>query len=470
LVHHSDETQNSLPALIFASYSHQDETLHDELAKHLKPLEREGMIRPWHDRRITAGKEFAAVIDAELNRADIILLLVSPDFVASEYCWGKEMLRAMERHDAGEAVVVPIILRPIDWHKTPFGKLLALPKDGKPITTWLNRDDAFLNVAQGIRDVVSHLPRQDQKRATPDVTLRSVAHTTDYCATVVEVDIRNPTSESDQITRSSIEIPSLGIILEHAPGPPNLHFGAPWLERVPITIAAKKLTRGCLYFPGGDELRGGLPSEPLNAKLKLEFFIGAPVEREIEIYTLDTLQNMKENPRLTSAKPPSPAAKLKSAFDRREAEREKQQQTLHRQAERENAALATAPKEFEALAETLRSKGEALNEEHIRGMPILKFEPVNHRLDAGSTYSIEVSPYAQMRSCTVTVRIGLHPNAHQSHAELPKVRTVAQEFRADVEDGEFSWRDNEGRKWKAEEITDFALDKLIDLLTSEHEY
>jgi hypothetical protein len=455
---------------MFASYSHQDEALHDELAKHLKPLEREGLISPWHDRRITPGAEFAAVIDAELNQADIILLLVSPDFVASEYCWGKEMLRAMERHNAGEAVAVPIILRPTDWHNTPFGKLLALPKDGKPITTWPNRDDALLTVAQGIRDVVSHLRRQDRQRAIREIKVRSVAHTTDYCATVVEVDIANPTSESDQIIRSSLEIPSLGVELEHAPGPSNLHFGAPWLERVPITIPAKKLTRGCLYFRGGNEVLEGLHSQPLKAKLKIEFFIGSPIEREIEIYTLKTLQDIKQNPGLTGGKVPSPAEKLKSAFDRRVAEREKRQQTVQRQAERENAALTAASKEFEILAETLRSKGEALNEQHIAGMPILKFEPVNHRLDAGSTFSIELSPLAQMRSFTVTVRIGLHPNAAQSHAELPKVRTVSQEFLADVEDGEFSWRDNQGRKWTAEQIIDTALDRFADLLTSEHEY
>src|SRR5215471_17053433 len=106
---------NNFPrVVIFTSYSHKDEDRHDELHKHLKPLEREGLIEPWHDREIPAGKEFATTIDSKLEQADVILLLVSPDFIASDYCWSKEMLRAMERHEAGAAVVIPIILRPVD--------------------------------------------------------------------------------------------------------------------------------------------------------------------------------------------------------------------------------------------------------------------------------------------------------------------------------------------------------------------
>ncbi len=145
------------PIEVFVSYSHRDEVLHDELAKHLRPLEREGVIQRWHDRRLTAGTEFGDEIDVLLNRAGIILLLVSPDFIASEYCWSKEMKRAMERHEAGEARVVPVILRPVDWHNTPFGKLLALPKDGKAVTSWTDRDTALLDVAKGIRAVASEV-------------------------------------------------------------------------------------------------------------------------------------------------------------------------------------------------------------------------------------------------------------------------------------------------------------------------
>ncbi|WP_169617268.1 COR domain-containing protein [Nodosilinea sp. P-1105] len=138
---------------LFYSYSHKDETLRDELETHLKLLQRQGLIQPWHDRRILPGDEWAGDIDDNLNRADIILLLISADFIASDYCYDLEMKRAMERHQAGEARVIPIIVRPTDWKDTPFSKLQCLPKDGKAVTQWVNRDGAWLNVEQGIKQV-----------------------------------------------------------------------------------------------------------------------------------------------------------------------------------------------------------------------------------------------------------------------------------------------------------------------------
>jgi hypothetical protein len=142
---------------VFISYSHSDEELYERLARHLKPLEYEGAIRPWRDRQITAGRDFSAEIVAELATAGAILLLVSPDFIASEFCWGVEMKRAMARHESGGARVVPIILRPVDWQRSPFGKLLALPKDGKPVTLWNNQDEALVDVAKSIRRMVDDL-------------------------------------------------------------------------------------------------------------------------------------------------------------------------------------------------------------------------------------------------------------------------------------------------------------------------
>ena len=128
-----------------------------ELVKHLSLLQRQGVITAWHDRKITAGTEWAGAIDAHLQSAQIILMLVSADFMTSDYCYDVEMQRAMARHEAKEARVIPVILRPVDWQAAPFGKLQALPKDGKPITTWPNQDDAFVNVARGIRAVAQEL-------------------------------------------------------------------------------------------------------------------------------------------------------------------------------------------------------------------------------------------------------------------------------------------------------------------------
>jgi hypothetical protein len=139
---------------VFFSYSHKDEDLRNELAIHLSILERDGVISGWCDRQISAGKEWANEIDARMNIASIILLLVSSDFIASDYCWNIEMKRAMERHKAGEACVIPVILRPVNWERAPFGRLQALPKNAKPVTSWGNRDEAFLDISQGIEAVV----------------------------------------------------------------------------------------------------------------------------------------------------------------------------------------------------------------------------------------------------------------------------------------------------------------------------
>ncbi len=145
------------PIEVFFSYAHEDEALRDELAKQLKLLQRQGTISTWYDRGIGAGQEWAGQIDEHLESAGIILLLVSPDFLASDYCWDVETKRAMERHEARQARVIPVILRPCDWTSAPFGQLQALPKDAKPITSWTNRDEAFLDVARSIRSVAQSL-------------------------------------------------------------------------------------------------------------------------------------------------------------------------------------------------------------------------------------------------------------------------------------------------------------------------
>ena len=119
---------------VFFSYSHRDEDLRDELEIHLSALKRQGVIETWNDRRIGAGKDFEAEIDSNLESAQIILLLVSANFIASDYCYDIEMKRAMERHSNEEARVIPVILHPCLWERTPFGKLLATPPDGKPIS------------------------------------------------------------------------------------------------------------------------------------------------------------------------------------------------------------------------------------------------------------------------------------------------------------------------------------------------
>jgi hypothetical protein len=149
-------------ATLFFSYSHRDEALRNELEVHLSMLKRQGILETWHDRRITAGEEFDRTISKNLEAADIILLLVSPDFLASDYCYNTEMQRSLERHERNESCVIPIILRPCDWRHAPFSKLLVMPKDGKPVSKFSSQDDAFLEVVTAIRQVVSQRePRQE---------------------------------------------------------------------------------------------------------------------------------------------------------------------------------------------------------------------------------------------------------------------------------------------------------------------
>ncbi len=139
----------------FISYSHKDEPLRNELESHLSMLKRSGVIETWHDRRIIAGSELDSAISEQLEAAQIIMLLISSDFLASNYCYDIEMGRALEMHKEGKAVVVPIILRPCDWHASPFGGLMATPTDGLPVTKFPNQDEAFTNIVKEVRRVAA---------------------------------------------------------------------------------------------------------------------------------------------------------------------------------------------------------------------------------------------------------------------------------------------------------------------------
>lgn len=152
---------------VFFSYSHADEALRDQIETQLALLKRQGVIETWHDRRIGAGEDFAGAIEQHVETDDIILLLVSADFVASDYCYDIEMKRAMERHEAGEAIVIPVILRACDWHGAPFGKLNATPPDGKPITQYADRDQALLEVAKAVRAAAGRLTPQQSSSPPP---------------------------------------------------------------------------------------------------------------------------------------------------------------------------------------------------------------------------------------------------------------------------------------------------------------
>jgi hypothetical protein len=142
---------------VFFCYAHEDDDLRKQLVNQLSYLRRLRYITGWFDRDIQAGTDWEHEIETRLDAASIILLLISADFIASDYCYTVEMQRALEKQKAGTAHVIPIILRPVAWEETPIGELETLPTGKKPVTQWADRDEAWLNVAQGIRELVKTL-------------------------------------------------------------------------------------------------------------------------------------------------------------------------------------------------------------------------------------------------------------------------------------------------------------------------
>ncbi|WP_181166002.1 MULTISPECIES: toll/interleukin-1 receptor domain-containing protein [unclassified Mesorhizobium] len=141
-------------ATAFISYTHRDEAFRQELETHLSPLRRQGLLSVWHDRRITPGDHLDDTISEHLEGADLILMLISADFVASEYCYAREMTRALERHQAKKARAVSIICRPCHFEGLPFSRFLLLPTDAKAVSLWPDRDAAWVDVVKGIRSAL----------------------------------------------------------------------------------------------------------------------------------------------------------------------------------------------------------------------------------------------------------------------------------------------------------------------------
>lgn len=139
---------------VFISYSHNDSKTLDRLHTHLAVLRRDGRIAEWFDREILAGSEIDSEIEERLESSSLFLLLISPDFLASDYCIDREMARALQRHHAGKARVIPIIVEPCEWKHTSLGNLKALPRDGEPISNWTNENDALHDVVQELRRVL----------------------------------------------------------------------------------------------------------------------------------------------------------------------------------------------------------------------------------------------------------------------------------------------------------------------------
>lgn len=139
----------------FISYSHQDNAMLDHLHTHLTQLRRDGLISEWTDRDIEAGGRVDDRISRALKDADLFIALLSPHYLASNYCYEQEFTTALEREKAGSIVIVPVVVQPCDWLNTPFKIFKALPTDGKPVSDWSNANTAFLSVTQGLRKMLA---------------------------------------------------------------------------------------------------------------------------------------------------------------------------------------------------------------------------------------------------------------------------------------------------------------------------
>jgi hypothetical protein len=194
---------------IFISYSHQDQAFRQELEKHLSNLKRQHVITSWYDGNISPGTEWGPQIREHLNTAQIILLLVSADFMASDFCYSIEMTRAIARHDANQARVIPIILRPTDWKGAPFAKLKMLPTDGKPITRWPTHDDAFEDIVQGIRAAIDDLVQRAKPSIAPlfpgDEVLAASVQTPDFPGNCSQGDQQNGKSHELIFARVTLD-------------------------------------------------------------------------------------------------------------------------------------------------------------------------------------------------------------------------------------------------------------------------
>jgi hypothetical protein len=144
-------------------YAHEDKKACEELEHHLSNMKYQQLIVSWSDREILPGKDWKKEIDTQLKTADLILLLISADFMSSEYCYGVEMQQALQRHRAGSARVISILLRSVDWKNAPFSELQMLPEDARSISQWKDRDEAWNSVVRDIRRVLNEMPRGEEE-------------------------------------------------------------------------------------------------------------------------------------------------------------------------------------------------------------------------------------------------------------------------------------------------------------------
>jgi TIR domain len=296
---------------VFISYSHKDEDLRDKLNAHLSILCWEEVISSWYDRQVSAGMEWDHKIKAELEASDIILLLVSPDFMASKYCREIEIPIALRRHEAQQACVIPIILRPFDWVSAPFAKLQAFPKDAKPVTTWANQDEAFVSIAQGIRAAAQQIQVYRKQQAEQKQLIRS-----QYLQKVEEVLSDGVISIVERDTLDELRM-TLGLTPEEAADIES-HAYEPFsryeesLNKYNQTLL-RLIEKG--YYPFSEEIKNDLADRQRDLGLKPEDAerVSQPILEQAESdyrTKLNRLTKEKKQPAQPQNEQPPPAAQL----------------------------------------------------------------------------------------------------------------------------------------------------------------
>ena len=167
---------NSAGYRVFVSYSRRDEKLKERLLDHLSIMIQSGSIQVWHDRLISPGTDWQREIENRICTSDVVLLLISASFMASGYCVGVELRKALALHESKKVIVVPVILREVDWTASLFAHLQALPTGGKPVTSWKDRDRAFMEIAKGIRKVLPSIQRQLRSVTVADSDYQHLIH------------------------------------------------------------------------------------------------------------------------------------------------------------------------------------------------------------------------------------------------------------------------------------------------------
>lgn len=160
---------------LFISYAHEDESYKDRLLVHLKPHIRNGMVKVWQDQDILPGQQWNDSIRKELYQADIALFLISPDFMNSNYIDSVEVKEAMQLHDKGEIILVPIVVRTSNLGMTELSRFQALPKHAKAISTWSDRDAAWIDVVKGLERLFKSIEEKHQNEADQANTSSSSA-------------------------------------------------------------------------------------------------------------------------------------------------------------------------------------------------------------------------------------------------------------------------------------------------------